>query len=67
MVNAALPEQLDQLSPAELSELRDAIQAKLDGDVPAAQRAILEQRIAEADANPDDYITLDEWKARRSA
>lgn len=67
MVNPALMEQVDQLSPSELVELRDAIQAKLGDDVPAGQWAILEQRVAEADANPDDYITLDEWKSRRRA
>ena len=67
MVNTALMEQVERLSPSELVELRDAIQAKLGDDVPAGQWAILEQRVAEADANPDDHITLDEWKARRRA
>lgn len=67
MVNTALMEQVDRLSPSELAELRDAIQAKLGDDVPAGQWAILEQRVAEVDANPDDYITLDEWKASRRA
>jgi hypothetical protein len=67
MVNPALIEQVDQLSPSELVELRDAIQAKLGDEVPAGQWAILEQRVAEADASPDDFITLDEWKARRRA
>ncbi|MFT4294209.1 MAG: hypothetical protein QM582_02220 [Micropruina sp.] len=65
MVNATLMEQLDRLSPSELVELRDVIQAKLGEDVPAEQWAILEQRVAEADTTPDDYITLDDWKARR--
>ena len=36
-------------------------------DVPAGQWAILEQRVAEADANSDDYMTLDDWKSRRRA
>ena len=67
MVKTALMEQVDRLTPSELVELRDAIQAKLDDDVPAGQWAILEQRVAEVDANPDDFITLDEWKARRRA
>jgi len=67
MVNPALMEQVDQLSPSELVELRDAIQAKLGDEVPVGQWAILEHRVAEADAKPDDYITLDEWKARRRA
>lgn len=66
-MNTALMEQVERLSPSELVELRDVIQAKLGDDVPAAQWAILEQRVAEADANPGDYITLDEWKARRRA
>lgn len=65
MVNTTLMEQVERLSPSELVELRDVIQAKLDDDIPAGQWAILEQRVAEADENPDDYITLDEWKARR--
>ncbi len=67
MVNTTLLEQVERLSPSELVELRDIIQAKLDDDVPVGQWAILGQRVAEADANPDDFITLDEWKARRRA
>ena len=67
MVNTALMEQVDRLSPSELVELRDAIQAKLGDDAPAGQWAILKQRVVEADAHPDDYITLDDWKARRRA
>ncbi len=66
-MNTALMEQVERLSPSELVELRDVIQAKLGDDVPSGQWAILEQRVAEADANPDDYITLDELKARRRA
>lgn len=64
MVNSTLMEQIDRLSTAELIELRDAIQAELD-DVPPGQWALLEQRAAAADANPD-YITLGEWSARRN-
>lgn len=67
MVSTMLLEQVERLSPSELVELRDVIQAKLDDAVPAGHWAILEQRVAEADANPDDFITLDEWKARRRA
>lgn len=67
MVNTALMEEVDRLSPSELAEFRDVIQAKLGDDVPAGQWTVLEQRVAEADANPDDHITLDEWKARRRA
>ena len=62
-----LLEQVERLSPTELVELRDVIQAKLDDDMSAGQWTILEQRVAEADANPDDFMTLDEWKARRRA
>lgn len=65
MVNPVLMEQVDQLTPSELVELRDAIQAKLDDDVPAGQWEILEQRVTAADANQDDFITLAEWKASR--
>lgn len=65
MVNTALREQIERLSPSELLELRNVIQAKLDDDLSVAQWAVLEQRIADADENPDDYITLDEWKTRR--
>lgn len=66
MINTALTEQLDRLTPSELVELRDAIQAKLGDDVPADHWAILERPVVEADANADDYITLDEWKVRRA-
>ena len=66
MVDTTLLEQLDGLSPSELIELRDVIQAKLD-DVPAGQWGILEQRVVAADKNPDDYVTLAEWKTRRRA
>lgn len=65
MVSKSLMEQVDRLSPSELVELRDAIQARLGDEIPADQWEILAQRVAEADANPEDYITLDEWKARR--
>lgn len=67
MVGTALMEQVDRLSPSELAELRDVIQARLGDDVPANHWAFLEQRVAEADASPDDYITLDERKTRRRA
>lgn len=65
MVDRMLMEQVDRLTASELVELRDAIQAKLEDEVPAGQWAILAQRVVEADANPDDYITLDEWMSRR--
>ncbi|MCC7128045.1 MAG: hypothetical protein IT192_04420 [Microbacteriaceae bacterium] len=67
MVNPGIMEQLDRLSASELVELRDAIQARLGEEASTEQWAILEQRVTEADANPDDYIPLDEWKTRRRA
>ncbi|WP_454301818.1 hypothetical protein [Salana multivorans] len=67
MANRALIEQVDQLSDSELVELRDAIEARLSRDIPAGQWAILEQRAADADAEPDDFILLDDWKAHRRA
>lgn len=67
MVSTTLLEQLDRLSPSELVELRNAIQTKLGDSIPAGQWAILEDRVAEADTNADDYITLDEWKTLRQA
>lgn len=65
MVESTLMQQVDQLSPSELVELRDAIEARLEREVPPDQWALLAERVAEADANPDDFITLDEWKLRR--
>jgi hypothetical protein len=65
MVNPALMQQVDQLSASELVELRAAIDVKIGNDVQAGQWAVLEQRVADADANPKDYITLDEWKTSR--
>lgn len=71
MVNEALLEQVNQLSTAELAELRGVIEARLADQIPAGQWAILDQRIHEADENPGDFITLDEFKTklqqRRSA
>ncbi len=58
---------LHRLSPSELVELREVVRARLRDDVSAGQWAILEQRVAEADANPDGCITLEDWKARRRA
>ncbi|MFT4187060.1 MAG: hypothetical protein QM621_00600 [Aeromicrobium sp.] len=67
MLDSTILERVDQLSATELIELRDAIEVKLGHDVPAGQWALLERRVADADARPDDHITLDEWKARRRA
>ncbi|QGH70387.1 hypothetical protein [Pseudactinotalea sp. HY158] len=67
MVDESLMEQLERLSPSELTELRDAIDIRLGDDVPAGQWTILGQRVTEADASSDDYMTLDEWQSRRRA
>jgi hypothetical protein len=66
-VNPGLIEQVNRLNSLEVAELRDVIVAKPDADVPAGQWAILERRVAEANANLGDYITVDEWKAGRVA
>ena len=58
-------EQVRQLSSAELADLRDVIEARLAGESAECSWGVLEQRVVEADAAPDDYITLEEWKARR--
>lgn len=65
MVNAALMEQVRRLSAPELAELRDAIDARLAGESSEEPWGALEQRVIEADAAPDDYVTLEEWKAQR--
>lgn len=67
MVNSALKEQVEQLDEADLIELRGVIDAKLDDYVLPAIAAIVDQRIAEADANPDDYITLDDFERKLRA
>lgn len=72
MVDQALLEQVMRLDESTRRELRDAIDDSLDdGYVSPEIAAIIDQRIAEADANPDDFVTLDEFerevRARRSA
>ena len=72
MVDRALLEQVMRLDESARRELRDAIEDSLDdGYVSPAIAAIIDQRIAEADANPGDSVTLDEFerevRARRSA
>lgn len=70
MDSKELMEQVLQLDVAARRELRDAIDLSLDdGYVSPEIAAIIDQRIAEADANPDDFVTLDdderEVRARR--
>lgn len=61
MVDRALLEQVLQLEESARRELRAAIDDSLDdGYVPSEIAAMIDQRIAEADANPGDYVTLDE-------
>lgn len=61
MVDQALLEQVMRLDESARRELRAAIDGSLDdGYVSPEIAAIIDQRIAEADANPDDFVTLDE-------
>lgn len=70
MVDSALVEQVMRLDAAARLELRDAIDESLGDEVVAPEIwELLEQRVAEPDANPDDYVSLDdderEVRARR--
>lgn len=72
MVDHALLEQVLGLDESARRELRAAIDESLDdGYVSPEIAAIIDQRIANADANPDDHVTLDEFErevaARRTA
>lgn len=72
MVNHALLEQVLGLDESARRELRAVIDDSLDdGYVSPEIAAIIDQRIADADANPDDYVTLEEFErevaARRTA
>ncbi|WP_163540898.1 hypothetical protein [Occultella kanbiaonis] len=61
MVDQALLEQVLQLDESARRELRAVLDDSLDdGHVSPEIAAIIDQRIAEADANPADYVTLDE-------
>lgn len=72
MVDHALVDQVLSLDEAARRELRAVIDDSLDdGYVSPEIAEIIDQRIAEADANPDDYVTLDEFerevRSRRTA
>ncbi len=72
MVNQALLEQVMRLDESTRRELRDAIDKSLDhGHLSPEIAAILDERIAEADAKPDDFVTLVDFerevRARRRA
>lgn len=72
MVDQTLLERALQLDEPARRELISVLQDSLDGgEVSPEIAAIIDQRIAEADANPDDVVTLDEFerevRARRTA
>jgi len=61
MVDRVLLEQVLQLGEPERRELWAMIDSSFDdGYVSPEVAAIIDQRIAEADAHPDDLVTLDE-------
>lgn len=64
MVDNALLTQVMHLDEAERRELRDAIDESLPDYVAPEMVALLTERIAEADASPDDYLSFDEFKRR---
>ncbi|MER3387199.1 MAG: hypothetical protein RIC81_11490 [Microcella pacifica] len=61
MVDRALLAQVLRLDEPTRRELRDAINGSLD-DAPVSPviAAIIDHRVAEADANPDDAVSLDD-------
>lgn len=72
MVDHALLEQVLRLDESARRELRAVIDDSLDdGYVAPDIAAVIDQRIAEADANPNDVVTLDEFehevRSRRTA
>ena len=72
MVAQALLEQVMRLDESTRRELRDAIEDSLDDRYVSPEiAAIIDRRIAEADADPDGFMTLDDFErevqARRSA
>lgn len=58
----ALLEQVMQLDESARRELRDAIDESLPEHLSPQVVVLPKERIAEADANPDDYVTLEEFK-----
>ena len=78
MVDQALLEQVLRLDEPTRRELRDATEDSLDDDItpsmtaPLAEiAAIIDRRIAKADADPDGFMPLGDFecevRARRSA
>lgn len=71
MVEQGLLERALQLDEPSRRELISLLQGSLDhGEISPEIAAIIDQRIAEADANPDDFTPLDEFerevRARRT-
>ena len=63
MVNHDLLEQVLGLDDSARRELRAAIDDSLgDGYMSPEIAAIIDQRIADAEANPADYVTFDEFE-----
>jgi putative addiction module component (TIGR02574 family) len=64
---------LDRLSPDEQRSLAQLLWARADAEAPPqsrltdAQREELRRRIADADANPDDFIPWEQVKAETRA
>lgn len=65
MVKPELLEQVLQLDESSRRELRDAIDISLGSECVSPEvAAIIDQRIAEADANPDDFVTLEDFMSK---
>ncbi len=60
MIKAELFEQLEGLSPDELTEVADRIEALRGGNLSAAERTLLESRLAMYRSNPEGVVDLDE-------
>ncbi|WP_298227815.1 addiction module protein [Gryllotalpicola sp.] len=61
MVDQALYERALQLDESSRRELIAALQDSLDaGEISPEVAALIDRRIAEADANPETFVSLDE-------
>ncbi|WP_298229623.1 addiction module protein [Gryllotalpicola sp.] len=61
MVDRALYERALQLDESARRELISALQDSLDaGEISPEVAALIDQRLAEADANPEAFVSLDE-------
>lgn len=72
MVDQALLERALRLDEPARRELISVLQNSLDnGEVSPEAATIIDQRIVEADTNPDDFVPVDEFerevRTRRSA